>query len=148
MSTLRQKKLAKAIVENTKATNPLNAMQLLVSVGYKEVTARAEAGRTIEGKGVQEELIKYGFTEEKAKETVVKILDNNFVAPSDRLKAADMIFKVHGTYQDEPEKPKSVVINNFFINPKIQEATKLYDEQLKQALANETNQPAQTLPPS
>lgn len=108
MATLRQKKLAKALVENEQATEPLNAGQLLESIGYSAATARGIPGEIIESQGVQSELIKLGFTPDKAKETVAEILiggENDTV----KLKAADMVFKVHGTYA--AEKHISVVVN-------------------------------------
>lgn len=104
MANQRQKKLAKGIVSNIKKKNPLNGMQLLISAGYSEVTARASSTRTIEQKGVQEELIKMGFTEDAAKETVTKVMLNEFVSPGDRLKAADMVFKVSGSYAPEKQE--------------------------------------------
>ncbi len=106
MATLRQKKLAKAIVDNSTANEPLNKKELLVSSGYSEVSATASAKDIIEQVGVQEELELLGFTERNAKTVVGEILlagENDTV----KLKAADMVFKVHGTYAPE----KRVTIN-------------------------------------
>lgn len=100
MSTIRQQKLAEAIVNNLSADKPLNKKELLVSAGYTEITAEAAASTIIEQKGVQQELIKRGFSTEKAKEVVAEILEfgeNDSV----KLKAADMIFKTHGDYAPE-----------------------------------------------
>lgn len=96
MATLRQKKLAKAIVENAQSTETKTAGQLLVSVGYPESTATTYPGAVIEQKGVQEELENLGFDAESAKKVVKSILAKG--KEENRLKAADMIFKVTGDY--------------------------------------------------
>lgn len=98
MSTLRQKKLAKALVENTQREEPLNKEQLVGSVGYSELSAEHKATEIIESKGVQEELKILGFDEDTAKRVVAEILDNPDLKPEPRLKAAEMVFKVHGTF--------------------------------------------------
>lgn len=106
MGTIRQQKLAQAIVKNIQAEEPLNKKELLVSVGFNKQTAEKNQKAVIESKGVQEEMIKLGFDPETAKQVVSEILiggENDNV----KLKAADMIFKVHGTYAPE----KSVNLN-------------------------------------
>lgn len=108
MATLRQKKLAKGLVENLTSNKIKTASELLVSAGYDETTAQASPGRTIEQKGVKEELVKLGFDEETAKQVVGEILvygDED----RDRLKAAEMIFKVHGSFA--PEKKLNLNVN-------------------------------------
>ncbi len=100
MATIRQKRLARATIENIQATEPLNKQQLVASVGYSEIVAYKKATEILESKGVQEELKKLGFDPDSAREVVAEILlagENDTV----KLKAADMIFKVHGTYAAE-----------------------------------------------
>lgn len=99
MATLRQKKLAQNIVENAKTGNKLNKKELLVSVGYTQTTATANPGLIIDQKGVQEELEILGFDSESAKKVVKTILTKG--KEENRLKAADMIFKVGGDYAAE-----------------------------------------------
>ena len=106
MGTIRQQKLAQAIVKNIHAEEPLNKGELLESVGYAKSVAEAKPTEILEQKGVQEELIQLGFDPNTAKQVVSEILiggENDNV----KLKAADMIFKVHGTYAPE----KSVNLN-------------------------------------
>lgn len=103
MATQRQKKLAKGIVENVSRQKPLNKQELVESAGYAPLTADRTAKEVIESKGVQEELVNLGFTEDKAKKVVAEILEfgeNDTV----KLKAAEMIFKVHGTFAPEKKK--------------------------------------------
>lgn len=106
MSTIRQKKLAKAIVEAVSQDKPPTKQELVLNAGYSENTADNEAKSIIESKGVQEELGLLGFDPETAKAIVGEILiggENDNV----KLKAADMVFKVHGTYAPE----KKVTLN-------------------------------------
>ncbi len=107
MATVRQAKLAKAIVENSKRDKPLNKKELLVSVGYSPITADVKQGEIMEQKGVKEELELLGFTEHAAMKVVEEIMNNKEVDPSARLKATDQVFKVRGTYAPE----KSIVAN-------------------------------------
>lgn len=100
MSTIRQKKLAKAIVENIQSKESLTAKDLLISAGYDETTANASSTRTLEQPGVVKELSILGFTEENAKSVVATIMNGDY-EPNARLKAADMTFKVHGSYAPE-----------------------------------------------
>lgn len=63
--------------------------------------ARASAARTIGEKGVIEALATYGFTEENAKAVVSQIMTDEDTEGHVRLKAADMMFKVAGSYAPE-----------------------------------------------
>jgi hypothetical protein len=99
MATQRQKKLAKAIVENAVAEKPKNAKELVLSSGYDINTATRQVPAVFEQKGVVEELAKLGFNESNAKRVVGQILNTG--EDPNRLKAADMIFKVNGSYAPE-----------------------------------------------
>lgn len=101
MATLRQKKLARNIIENVTRDKPLNKQELVVSSGYGVVTADRHAGEVMEQKGVKEELLILGFDPDTAKKVVSDILRNEKHAPKDRLRAASEVFKVHGTYAAE-----------------------------------------------
>lgn len=97
MSTVRQKRLAKAIIDNTAREKPLNKKELVVSVGYSPVTADVKAGEIMEQKGVRQALDDYGFNEDNAKQVVAEILLKKEAQDKDRLKAADMVFEVQGS---------------------------------------------------
>lgn len=97
MPTLKQQKLAQGIVDAMQMDVMPTKAELLVSAGYSEVTAYASPSRQIELKGTQEALADLGFSEEAAKKVVAEILSSGQEEGA-RLKAADMIFKVHGTY--------------------------------------------------
>lgn len=99
MATLRQKRVAKRVVENLSHERPESAQKVLESEGYGK-SLQNHPKRVLESQGVQEELITLGFDPDTAKSVVREILiggENDTV----KLKAADMVFKVHGTYAAE-----------------------------------------------
>lgn len=100
MPTLKQKKLAKAVVDSLSSKKTVTKESLLVSVGYSELTADRNANAVFTSSGVVEELKTYGFDVDSAKKVVGTILTNG-ENDTVKLKAADMIFKVGGTYAAE-----------------------------------------------
>ena len=113
MTTERQKRLARALIENSISIKPRSAKDLLVTIGYSQITAAKEQKEIINGKGVQEELNKLGFTELHAKALVGAILNSpivyEMITPENQLNAADKMFKVFGSYA--PEKRENININ-------------------------------------
>lgn len=101
MATLRQKKLAQAIIENTHKKKPANKAELLVSVGYSQKVATKKPQEIIEQKGVKIELEKLGFSALNAKSVIAEIMNNPIEESQNRLKAADMTLKVLGEYAAE-----------------------------------------------
>lgn len=96
MSTLKQKKVAKLVVENLTLDKPLTGGQILEKTGYAPGVIKNPKD-ILDSAGVLEELKTYGFDTDKAKGVVAEILiggENDVV----KLKAADMIFKVQGDY--------------------------------------------------
>lgn len=125
MATIRQRKLAKAIVENLSAEEPLNKQELVVSAGYSVKSATQASKQIMETEGVKQSLVSFGFNEDKAKEVVAEILvagENDTV----KLKAAEMIFKVHGSFA--PEKNINLNING---TPTTEEREKLKQNALE-----------------
>ena len=106
MATIRQKRLARKIPEIIAGNKDITAGELVRSAGYSADSQR-KPGEILNSKGVQEELANIGFTEEKAKEVVAVILGDTKEKADTRLRAADMVFKVHGTYAPE----KSINVN-------------------------------------
>lgn len=114
MPTVRQKRLAKVIIENTVSPEPLNKGQMLEKVGYSPNLVK-QPGRVIEAEGVQEALMESGFTEDNAKKVVESIMLDPTKDPNARLKASDMVFKVHGSYA--PDKNININITQRAIDP-------------------------------
>lgn len=100
MATLQQKRLARKIPKILESGEPITGGELVASVGYGPDTQR-KPGEVLNSPGVQSELTKLGFTEEKAKEVVAVILGDVTLKPEPRLKAAEMVFKTYGTYAPE-----------------------------------------------
>lgn len=107
MATLKQKELAKNIVENFKRPKKLNKKELLVLAGYSEITATANPGVIIDQKGVKEELRIMGFSAENAKRVIARVMDDETAEDKDVLKAAELTLKVTGDFAAE----KSVNVN-------------------------------------
>ena len=85
--------------------------ELLIDAGFSELTAGANPKAIITSRGVQQALSDLGFKEDSAKAIVAEILLSG--AEANRLKAAEMIFKVFGTFAPEQ---KDVTLKGFFIN--------------------------------
>ena len=100
--TLRQRRVAEEIVSGTETT----AKDLLVKVGYSELTARAKSAEVLNSGGVKRALADLGMSEDVAAGVVREIMTNKDAPPSARLTATDQTFKVHGTYA--PIKTESV----------------------------------------
>lgn len=147
MATARQKKLAQAIVKNASNPKPDSLGVLLANVGYSKTVSKAKPTEIIESEGVQEELSSLGFTEENAKAITAQILLGAESEDRDKLKAADMVFKVHGTYTPEQSKEVPSIIN-IFHNPNVLMATQLYETSLKALITNGTTQPIPQSEPS
>lgn len=106
MATLKQKRVARKIPKIIESGEPITGGELVASAGYSEEMQR-KPGQVLNSPGVQLELGKLGFTEDKAREVVGLILSDSTLKPEPRLKAAEMVFKVHGTFAPD----KSVTIN-------------------------------------
>lgn len=116
MATQKQKKLAKELIKNSQLAKPKNAGQLLENVGYAKNTAEAIPGVILGQKGLIEELEKLGFNEDNAKRVVGDILNKS--EDNNRLKAADMVFKVHGSYAAEKHEVQVFTLEDLFKNAK------------------------------
>ena len=129
MSTIRQQKLAKAIVVNVTANEPLNKQELVASVGYSPASADKKATEILESKGTQYELKRLGFSEEGAKAVVEEILYDKYADQNVRLNAAKEVFKVFGTYAVE----KTFNLN---VNASAEELNSLIKKDLERFRAN------------
>ena len=111
MATIRQKKLARAIINSVKDNENITAGQLLEKVGYSKSMSTAKSGEVLDSKGVKEELENLGFTTEGADGVVQKILYKGKKEET-KLKAADMVYKRLGSYKDtEQGASKTLIIS-------------------------------------
>jgi hypothetical protein len=100
MATVKQKRVAKLIIENSTLDKPLTGGQMLEKVSYSPGIQK-QPSRILESDGVREALTEYGFSEDNAKRVVSEILLNEEERAETRLNAAKEVFKVHGTYAAE-----------------------------------------------
>lgn len=106
MPTFRQKKLAENIILAVQNGKTPTKGELVESSGYSKVSATHHPHIMMNQKGVKEALKEFGFDPDTAKRVVGDILLNG-KKERDKLSAADMIFKVDGSYAPE----KSVNLN-------------------------------------
>lgn len=100
--TPRQRKAAKIIydIATGERTDIQNTGDIVIEAGYA-ATVKEVPHKILDTSGVQMALDELGFNELTAKNVVKQILTSNEAQHKDRLKAADMVFKVHGTYAAE-----------------------------------------------
>lgn len=96
MATIKQRQVARMVVDKMTGKSTLTGQKMLEKVGYSRGIAR-NAGRVLQSPGVKLELKSYGFDEDTAKLAVSKILLHS-KKEENRLKAAEQIFKVCGSY--------------------------------------------------
>lgn len=106
--TPRQRAVARiaADVAMGKAPDIKSNGQIIAAAGYG-TGLQTQPSRVLDSVGVHIALEDMGFSEETAKNVVKSILSNEKAMHKDRLKAADMVFKVHGTYAAE----KTIALN-------------------------------------
>lgn len=110
MATIRQRKVAKALVKALEVDKTPSAGKVLKSVGYG-TGLQNQPKRVLKSKGVQEALNELGFTVDGADGVVKKILYKS-KREDFRLKAADLVYKRLGAYEDtEKGAHKTLIIN-------------------------------------
>ena len=112
MPTVRQKRLAEVIIKNSTTDKPLNAGEMLENAGYKPSSVNYPR-RVIQSAGVQQVLHDYGFNEDNAKKVVASVLLDENCEPSIRLRAADLVFKICGSFPSPRTNILSPVQINF-----------------------------------
>jgi len=86
----------------------INLSEILIDAGYSETTAKSNSHKIVRSPGFILELEKVGFTREKADKTVASIMNDERKKPADRLKAADMVYRILGAYAPEKHEVLSV----------------------------------------
>jgi hypothetical protein len=135
MATLRQKRLARKIPKMIEGEQIITGGELVASVGYGPDMQR-KPGEVLNSPGVQDELNKIGFSVEKAKEVVAVILGDVTLKPEPRLKAAEMVFKVHGTFAPEKHANLNVEVKMEAGDIDLDELVKETENRLKEAKLN------------
>lgn len=133
--TPRQRKVAKLVVDS--ALGKINA------TSHKEIVAAAGYGKGIQNTplrvmnsdGVNEALNDLGFNEETAKKVIAKILNSDESKDENKIRAADLVFKVKGSYvADQNVKENNA---NPIIYAKIEQHIYNFESELKKALGYE-----------
>lgn len=100
--TVKQRRVAQLIVDSASGKRPdiKTTGDLVIEAGYS-ATIKDVPHKILDTSGVQIALRELGFHPDGAKKVVESILYNEKSADKDRLKASDIVFKVHGTYAVE-----------------------------------------------
>jgi len=116
--TPRQRKVAQIIVDSARGKRPdiKNSGDIVIAGGYSPAIKDSPKD-VLNTTGVTIALRELGFNPEGAKKVVESIMYNENSADKDRLKASDMVFKVHGTYA--PDKHVSLNIDTTVDNERI-----------------------------
>lgn len=134
--TVRQRRLARLIIDS--ATGKLNVKsnkELIKLAGYSD-TLQNCPDLAFGKAGVQSALEEEGFTTDNAKRVVQKIMNSETAKDKDKLKAADLVFKVNGDYaSDKIARENSA---NPIIFAKIEQHIYQFENELKKALGYET----------
>ena len=107
MGTLRQKRVAKAMVDNLVSNKPKTAGQVLESIGYSKSIAK-NPQMVLEAVGVKEELANLGFSVEGADGVVQEILYKG-KSEKTRLTAANLVYERLGA--KAPDKKLNVNVD-------------------------------------
>ncbi len=108
MATLNQKRAARKIAKAITLDHTLTGAEIVKAAGYSP-TMQRKPGQVLLSPGVQAELTELGFSEEKAKSVIGMILGDEEEETSNRIKAAQEVFKVKGSYA--PEKRQALNLN-------------------------------------
>ena len=109
--TQRQRKFAKALINNQLKDKPDNITYLSESVGYSKETARTQQKRVLQAEGTKEALKEYGFDEDSAKRYLSNVL-NKPNKEANGVRACELIFKVVGSFAPEKKNIKVTSIED------------------------------------
>ena len=131
--TPRQRKAAKAYIDNFLSGKPITTGQMLEKVGYSKGISETPS-RVLETKGFKDSLTEYGLTEELITTALVMDIQTK---PEKRVQELKLGAEILGMVKRE-EPPKSDVKNtyNFLFSPEVQERVKVVNEDIKKMLIN------------
>jgi len=105
--TPKQRETARLVIETAKGKTKFKSNAELVAQAGYGIGIQTSPHRVLNSDGVKIALEDYGFHPDTAKNVVHSILTSKKAKDADRLKASDMVFKVHGTYAEQ----RSVNVN-------------------------------------
>ena len=131
--TPRQRKAAKAYIDNFLSGKPVSTAIVLKSVGYG-TGLQNQPSRVVESKGFKDSLKEFGLTEELITTALVQDIQTK---PEKRVQELKLGAEILGMVKRE-EAPKSDVKNtyNFLFSPEVQERVKVVNEDIKKMLIN------------
>lgn len=106
-ATQNQKAAARNLMLNASTRRHSTLRDLLIASGYSTLNAANNAQQILTSPGVVSSLEALGFNEEVAKAMVAEILFNG--EEQNRLKAAELVFKVRGSFAPEHKVVTGVI---------------------------------------
>lgn len=137
--TVRQRRTARIIAEiaQGKHKDIKNNADIIKKAGYGSGLT-TQPKRVLNSVGTTLALAELGFSSDTAKKVVAKILENDDAEDRDRLRAADIVFKVTGDYaSDKIAKENNA---NPIIFAKIEHHIFNFESEIKKALGYESVQ--------
>lgn len=109
MSTDLQEDLAEAIVKNKMLprSKRKNKGELVASVGYSKVVAKAKPQKIIEQKGVQKALENFGLTKALVTTALVEDIENK---PRRRIRELELGADILGLRNEKPNISKTLIV--------------------------------------
>jgi len=129
--TARQRKAARAVVENLRSSKPKSHKQVLSSVGYG-TGLQDQPQRVLGSEGFKEALREMGLTEELITSALVSDIKKK---PKNRISELRLGAEILGMKQTEPAPPgPKGNVYNFIFAPKMQEKIKGMESEIKKLL--------------
>lgn len=130
----RQKKAAKAVLQNLAKDNPASLGQVLKNVGYGK-GLQLQPKRVLESKGFKIALAELGLTEELITESLVEDIRKK---PQNRVQEMKLGAEILGMVkrEDPEDKPRVNNTYNFLFNTETQAEIKRVEEIIKAKLIN------------
>ena len=131
--TPRQKKGAKALMDNLLKDKPESVGMVLKSVGYG-TGLQNQPKRVLQSEGFKTALEEYGLTEELITTSLVEDIK---AKPKARVKELGLGADILGMRKrEEPDKPKSTNVYNFIFNEQFKEKVKPLEDALIEQFKN------------
>ena len=106
---IQRQRLVQNIINNQKTQRYKNLVELMVASGFSRSYANSDGYLIIKDPQIQKQLVKFGFNELTAKAIVTEIAFCG--EEGNRLRAAQEMFKVHGSYAPEQHVVKGAIFH-------------------------------------
>lgn len=130
--TPRQRRAAKAVIENALLDKPKSSAAVLESVGYG-TGLQNQPNRVLQGEGFKKALAEFGLTEELITTALVEDIK---AKPAQRVKELGLGADILGMrkHEEEPQQKSGGNTYNFIFSKDVQDRVKVIEAEIKQIL--------------